>query len=113
MRTSVGDIITSAIKDCCGVSSCAWGKKRKEGYIKFLSENSASEIFKMAVADFMEKVRRATDESDMRQQVVCGSFVRHKLAYDDRVTEKIDAVRNAAGLCLDCVRTEGSCKAHK
>lgn len=121
MRTSLGDILARAFRTqyCHEELGCRWGKRLQEGYIRFLSRHGgykAPGFQNMDVWNLIVEMGVHTDESEMvgGQECIGDEFGAYHLFRDEnRFAQESQAIIDAAGLCIDCVRTALFCKVHK
>jgi len=114
-RIVLWDTVAGALRACFPHASCDWGKKRKDLYIKLLKEFNPSKTPTVPVGSLIEQMRHARVGKDVKHSIACVTLSRvaEELAYDDRFPQKAHEIQMAAGLCIDCVRGEKACNAHK
>jgi hypothetical protein len=123
MRSTLWDFVTAAIMDRCHTDGCTWGLRReksyREGFLRYgdFGQDAAAG---MTVHELAESIRSHTDERGEAQYydqypepVDCG--YPHEFCEANTFASRFDAMKEGAGLCLDCIRVRGAeaCEAHK
>jgi hypothetical protein len=120
MRTSIWDILVCGMCDRCRKKGCDWGHSREQRYYESFPEKGMfrpNNSLQNSVNVLLEELGRDTDETeadmnnDSKAKHRCHG---HKLEVTDTFAFKANALKQGAGLCLDCVRlrSDETCEVH-
>ncbi|OIW22505.1 hypothetical protein CONLIGDRAFT_638285 [Coniochaeta ligniaria NRRL 30616] len=122
MRADLAELIAThaARKTECpnGSSTCAWIEKRNSSYPygSIQSAYGPAKIFNTKVAEVVQRIQDATFEDNLRVKISCNvhnnfkSRFHEPLTHDQTMAGRLEAIKQRAAICIDCVKGTTPCK---